>query len=396
MHNVENVVSNKNCVYCGLCRSVCPTETIRITYDESVGFFKPYVDNKKCINCGKCIKYCPSKSERNSKNLIGDTFLNILAYSSNIKVREGATSGGVINELVRYLLSDGLVDCVIMTACTRYGLGTKQVFMKKENVDLLEKNPRDYSSRYVVIPILQDFVQHLHLGEKIALVGTPCQIIAARNYIDLNTSKIAKKPLLIGIACSGGMSFKATEQFKKIKKMENSTIYYRGCGWPGKNTLIYNDYSISEDHLGSLFERIFSSQIFRNPACRMCADQFAEQADISFCDYWNSKELSSEGIGKTCVIIRNREVRKIVDIMISEGKIAVSKELTDEEVAETQLQVLKLKKGNIRCFKTYRLLNFFTDIIFQYRLYRFFNYKAYKIWAYLYNRIYQKGKIEEE
>lgn len=110
----------------------------------------------------------------------------------------------------------------------------------------------------------------------------------------------------IGVTCSGGMSYKATEQYKKLQNMPISKMFYRGDGWPGKNCLISSDGNkIEYVHNGSLFERMFSSQIFKNPGCRGCKDHFAEQAEISFCDFWNAEERKTESEGNSCVIIRS-------------------------------------------------------------------------------------------
>ena len=49
---------------------------------------------------------------------------------------------------------------------------------------------------------------------------------------------------------------------------------------------------------------MFSSQIFKNPACRECHDHFAEYSDISFCDFWNEEERRKEKEG-------NSERRKV-------------------------------------------------------------------------------------
>src|SRR5699024_4597837 len=110
-----------------------------------------------------------------------------------------------------------------------------------------------------------------------AVVGTSCQTTALKlmgGTSDLNIFKI-------GITCSGGMSYKATTEYKRIQNQQFAKMFYRGDGWPGKNSLITTNGNIEYPHNGSLFERMFSSQIFKNPGCRACKDHFAENADIS-------------------------------------------------------------------------------------------------------------------
>jgi len=45
---------DEECVECGACISVCPTNVY--TFDEA---WNVHVDEKKCIQCGMCIKMCP-------------------------------------------------------------------------------------------------------------------------------------------------------------------------------------------------------------------------------------------------------------------------------------------------------------------------------------------------
>lgn len=126
--------------------------------------------------------------------------------------------------------------------------------------------------------------------------------------------------------------------------MPMSKMFYRGDGWPGKNCLVSDNLILEYNHLGSLFERMFSSQIFKNPGCRECRDHFAEQAEISFCDFWNAEERRTESEGNSCVIIRSKRAREYFDKMQETGFVEAVRSLNENEVAETQMHVLRAKK----------------------------------------------------
>ena len=98
------------------------------------------------------------------------------------------------------------------------------------------------------------------------------------------------------------------------------------------------------EHLGSLFERMFSSQIFKNPGCRNCKDQFVELADISFCDFWDAQERKNEKIGNSCVIIRSEKAMHLFEDLLQERYINVVTELSENEVINTQPHIVKAKK----------------------------------------------------
>lgn len=100
--NIEEVVRSRNCRSCGYCFSVCPANAINMAYVD--GFFRPEVNENQCVQCGKCVKCCPAENEFTETGLLGHYIKMQLAHSSDCKVRHNATSGGVINSLVRFLL----------------------------------------------------------------------------------------------------------------------------------------------------------------------------------------------------------------------------------------------------------------------------------------------------
>ena len=199
----------------------------------------------------------------------------------------------------------------------------------------------------------------------------------------------------IGVTCSGGMSYKATEQYKKLQNMPMSKMFYRGDGWPGKNSLISinNGEKVEFNHLGSLFEQMFSSQIFKNPGCRKCKDHFAEQAEISFCDFWNSDERRMETEGNSCVIIRSRRAREYFYNMVKLGSVEIVRYLNESEVIETQLQVLKAKKGTLQNSESFNMFNKLVDFIFKYNLYEKFGMKEYSFFSRLYGKLCARQKL---
>lgn len=197
----------------------------------------------------------------------------------------------------------------------------------------------------------------------------------------------------IGVTCSGGMSYKATEQYKKLQNMPMSKMFYRGDGWPGKNCLVSDNLILEYNHLGSLFERMFSSQIFKNPGCRECRDHFAEQAEISFCDFWNAEERRTESEGNSCVIIRSKRAREYFDKMQETGFVEAVRSLNENEVAETQMHVLRAKKGSLHNSVRYRMFTKIVDYVFKHNLYEKFGIKEYNRFCKFYQKLCESQKL---
>lgn len=55
-------VVSPDCIKCGTCMRVCPSEAIKI-YDNNF-----VIDMKKCIFCGNCSFYCPKAAIKMSKD----------------------------------------------------------------------------------------------------------------------------------------------------------------------------------------------------------------------------------------------------------------------------------------------------------------------------------------
>lgn len=382
--SIEYIVQSKKCMACGVCSASCPKNAILMEYIDEDGLYMPVVQKKYCVQCGICLRLCPAINFHNDNSIMGEYSELLLAHSTNSTVRHWATSGGVINELVRYLLDQEIVDRVLMAGYDRASkIETSGIWIKKNND--LKDCPRNYASRYVVVPLLEKLKEY-DKKEKIAVVGTPCQIRALSNWGKKQNSKVFR----IGITCSGGMSYKATEQYKRMQHCQAGKMYYRGDGWPGRNSLQEKEKTIDFEHLGSLFEVMFSSQIFKNPACRECHDHFAECADISFCDFWNKEEQKNEKEGNSCVIVRSMQAKQIVDGMIEAEKIEVVKKLEERDVIQSQLQVLRIKKGKAHNVVPYGLFTKLIDCIYQHGIYKKIGYKTYMRICRVYGNICSK------
>lgn len=177
MNNIDTITKGKRCVSCGACSSVCPSDAISMIYQKQEGFYRPVIDVSKCVDCGKCIRMCPAEHQ-NQSGLMGEYRDLCLAHSTDINIRHWATSGGVINALVRYILDKDIVEGVLMTGYSEESpIEAQPYILTRNNMSILEQNPRDFASRYVTVPVLSKLEEVKHM-KSVAVVGTPCQTIA--------------------------------------------------------------------------------------------------------------------------------------------------------------------------------------------------------------------------
>ena len=207
MRNVLNsVIDNKMCMRCGGCVAVCPKHVLKISYNNKTGFFDIKEDKPSCIECGLCMTVCPALKKEYSGSPIGPYKDLCLTFSCNAHVRGNGTSGGVVNELCQLLLETKIVDSVLLVKNSpKNRVWTEPIWI--ESAEYLKKTPRDFASRYISVPVCS-LLQKREKNKKYAIVGTPCQIHSAKKIL-------GKNHFFIGIACSEGISFKATEQYLK-------------------------------------------------------------------------------------------------------------------------------------------------------------------------------------
>lgn len=383
MGNITETLGKNRCSSCGMCYSVCPKNCIDVIYNKKQGFYYPAVNEKLCINCGKCLSCCPSNYEK-TESYVGNYQEILLAHSTDNRVRHEATSGGVVNSLVSYAVKNHILDVVLMVVKDDSSpIGSSAVGITIDNIERLSSSPRDFASRYVSVPVLKELKALKSKYKKIGVVGTPCQIRAVKSF--------DKSIFTFGITCSGVISYNATQQYKKIQKKEEAAMYYRGNGWPGYNSLCDKENCVDCKHLGSYFERMFSSQIFKSPACRECADHFAELADISFCDYWSAEELKNEKEGNTCVIVRTEAGKQLLENSLRSEKIELVQKLSEEQLINSQKSVLRAKKDSDKNAAEYRLFYRFIDFIFKHKIYKIFNKKIYNKFAWIHSKVIDKS-----
>jgi len=380
-HSVYNILK-KDCIKCGMCFTVCPTQAISMHANHKTGFYDFSINKEKCVSCGKCKVSCPADGKINTSGSVIGPYSDIyLAHSTNQDVRIHSTSGGAVNSFLRYLINNMIIDAAYVLKENNKNIFECEVIeINKENSKELLSEPRRFASRYVSYPVLAALKNKNR--KRIAIVGTPCQIKA------ISKSNFSSDIIKIGIACSGAMSYNASEILKQKLDADDYRLFYRGSGWPGKNTLIRSNLpAIEQTHQKSYFEKMFSSWIFKNKACLNCNDQFASAADISFFDFWNKDEMKNEHIGNSAVVIRTDSVQKYFLNAVRENYIEIQRRISEDDAIKTQTGPLLLKQ--YRMHKQFPLNLYFSavKIMEKLRIYKFIPLNKYKNLVKIYNKL---------
>ncbi len=291
----KDVVEPDYCIGCGSCVATCPVSALT-RVDE-----KPKRTGV-CINCGICYGTCPEVVDPASLQLpvfgapatdpLLGTFTKALSAETsdaNMKVR--GQDGGVVTAILSSLLADGYIDAAIVT-------GTKDepwypvARVATTPEELVDCAGTKYSRGPVSLG-LRDAV-NMYYRRKVAIVGTPCQIVASRR-MGLSTPKNAHVSdaikLRIGLFCGG--VYKYGNFFKEFVGKE--------LGLPlsevAKFDLKPDKFIIYMKHGPSKELPIDEIKRFVDLPCRVCPSYSAEMADISV-------GFAGSPAGRSTVLIR--------------------------------------------------------------------------------------------
>ena len=277
---IQDVQKPGLCHRCGGCVTFCSAVNFGALELDSEG--KPrYADEDKCIECGLCYTICPEIDELNEetrKSLgwsapIGRVIETVIARAADPAIRAKATDGGVVTALLVHLFKSGRIDGAIVTRQT--GPFQREPFLAESEADIRDASHgmKRFSDYYITYSQFSEFNPLIQKGlQRVAFVGTPCQIRAVRRMQILNIIPADSIKFCLGLFCSGNFVF-GEKQREKIAKIG-------GFQW--------RDVSIKTDliiHLNSGETKnimLDELEFMKRFACYFCPDYSAEYADLSF------------------------------------------------------------------------------------------------------------------
>lgn len=353
--NIESVVNNNLCTGCGICFSSCPSMAIRMEKDK-MGY-SPRIDYAKCNNakgCTVCFEVCPGHSVdisklstelflKNSKDVnIGQFKSCYTGYSTDYYVRYHSASGGVITQLLIFMLEQRLIKGALVTCMDKKNPLEPEVIVAKTKEEVIEAR----SSKYCPVPVGIGLKEIMSQEGKFAVVGLPCHIHGFRKAQAFFPELKKRIFICLGTYCSSTKSFGATEYLVKRLKIPRDSIEtfaYRDEGCLGSMKVVLKTGETKKIPFINYYPSLRSFFIpFR---CTLCIDHTAELADISFGDiyipeYWDDK------IGTTSIIVRSENGKTLLE-NAQENKYIALKKIDKELIVKSQREMLERKKKHI-------------------------------------------------
>ena len=323
------------CVGCATCVIVCPFGCLE------------YADGRprlvgECKACGVCAQVCPRYSfsmealekltfgrERNPDEEFGIYRRLIAAQTTDVEIGRVCQDGGVVTTLLKYALESGLIDGAALS-----GISEDEPLKPKPKLALTVGDIISCAgTRYSYSPNMLAFKEGVNMGKKhLALVGTPCQIQAARMIQHSPLKRYANAlKLTIGLFC--------TESFD-----------YKGL----VNGLLRGEMGINPEDVegmnikGDLMVRLKDGGVRRIPLekakkyawnCSLCGDFSAELADIS---------VGGLGLnGWSLTVVRTEKGEELFDGAVAEGLLRVRAINEDELPYKLLIRLSRLKRRRL-------------------------------------------------
>ena len=298
---MKRVCDKDMCAGCMLCAEICPTGSI--TIEKHMTAYNAVIDSKKCIHCGLCQKYCMQK-ESPAFAVPSEWYQG---WSKNETVRAGSSSGGLAAEISRnFILQGGEV----LTCCFDKG---NFIFKFISNLDKLALAA---GSKYVKsnpFGVYKDLAEKLKSGKKVLMIGLPCQIAAAKGYVQNHKNFYG-----IDLICHGTPSPEVLRLYLKSNQINLNSIQdiqFRFKGGFG----LRSGYKAIDGKKMDAYSYAFMKSLTCTENCYHCKYSKTERVgDITLGDSWGSELDSCEqkkGISLIlCQTAKGREMIKMSNL----------------------------------------------------------------------------------
>ncbi len=331
-------VRTYNCIRCGACINICKNglspALIKEAFDKQNVRKLMKLNADYCAGCRNCSFVCPARIDIDHYTIeylmveeearkIEHQFLkgtvdeNLGVYMDIFSAKSSidGQDGGVVTALLVSGIEKGIFDAAIVVKRTD-GYWAEAVIA--ESVDEIMEAK---GTKYIRVPMMSKLEELIAKGKrKIALVGTACQVRAARMIQQILLHEYADLELsIIGLFCFNCFDYnKLKEETARLLDVDldhaEKTLIHKGkyiVRVDGK------DHSIKVDELNKAIE----------PRCFFCPDFVAEYSDISVGSVGSNE-------GYSTVIVRSDIGKKLFDSLdLAKGKV------NKEEI--TKLAILK-------------------------------------------------------
>lgn len=291
------------CCGCGLCVHVCKYNAIQLKEDKE-GFLYPFIDEVKCVKCNVCIKKCPAVNRNTPGEQCVEEKKAFAGYSKKKDKLLKSSSGGAAYAIAHAILKQGGTVFGVEYNKNYRGAHFTKVTTYEE-LDALSGSKYVESDRKILFEQIKEVVA---LGNKVLVIGLPCDIAAIRSLIGVQDNLYTCK-----LICRSNTSNKVLRQYlDKCEQDKKSSIKRLSLRYKQENTpmlptkirIEYENGNVDiEDFTKTDFGKAF--QIMARPSCYQCNYKSIDGiADLTLGDFQgmtgNEKFYNITGVSLIC------------------------------------------------------------------------------------------------
>ena len=335
--DLRAVIDSGMCIACGAC---CAADrSLSLSLDPERQIYQP-----TGVGAAEAASVCPAIEvdyealhdfvfDRPATGPLGLIDSVFLAQSTDEGRNRRASSGGLIKEVIRYLLASDTVDGVISIAHDEGLEYPARLIRAPDEVDLLPGSIYHNINLQSALDLIESE------DKRLGLVAIPCQLEGIYNYISKRRPGLRQRVVFsVGLICAWQYtrhSIQAMARYEGVDPETISDVSYRGGDMIGKLRLqIGQQKELEIDRRSSLNYQIAFDRYFNTPRCNVCVNHLNFLADLVVGDSWiQSTRFSRTGI--SIALARTNAATDALLDMQKRGQVVVH-QVSEEELIESE------------------------------------------------------------
>lgn len=256
-----------------------------------------------------------------------------LSQSTTTSRNVAASSGGLIKELLRHLLSTHQIDAVIALDHVDGIEFAARLVRDADDVDTLPGSIYHNLKQTSALQLLRD------TPGRLAIVAIPCQLEGLYAWVKTCAPELREKiTLSIGLLCGwqySHHSINAMGEYLGYDPADIADISYRGGGPIGKLTVTTrNGQQFTASRRVDFGYQVAFDRHFNTSRCHVCINHSNFLADIVVGDAWLPSTVFTK-TGISLVVCRTEFAEKTLASLVDAGQ-CVSIQVGEDEIRESQ------------------------------------------------------------
>lgn len=262
-----------------------------------------------------------------------------IGYTTDNEVRFKSASGGIISQILIWLLENGKIDGAVVTRMSHTEPWLTEPFIATTREDILEAA----QSKYIITSVNEILPEINKFKGRLAYVGLPGQVQSIRKLQAIHHPCVKNINFIFGPFYGNTLHFSSIRSFLKSHKLNDfrqiSELNFRHGEWPGNLRVELKSGRVIElkkFHANYLIP----FHILKNSL--LCVDFTNEFTDISGGDAW-APVYEERGKGYSMIIARSEAGMQIIQQMQEAGVLNLDS-LSAEKAIEMHSHGYDLKK----------------------------------------------------